>query len=184
MGLGTGCCKIVRTTSHRPQVSFFPFFDRISRLDRYRRKRTIEKIANFISNTLWSRSSLSETRKWNGRRNPSRRVFLPGRRGRRCFRLEQNPSLFLLTGTSLDEIVLEDCLTKILSSYDISNDEKGDEDEDEDNFLPSNMVTLLETNATTRKAPFCFASIAVSLWLETIPKMMNRPMTRPTKMNV
>ena len=76
---------------------------------------------------------------------------------------EQNPSLFLLTGTSLDEIVLEDCLTKILSSYDISNDEKGDEDEDEDNFLPSNMVTLLETNATTRKAPFCFASIAVSL---------------------
>lgn len=61
---------------------------------------------------------------------------------------EQNPSLFLLSGvdTGLDEIVLEDCLTKVLSSYDISNDEKGDEDEDEDNFLPSIMVTLLETD--------------------------------------
>jgi hypothetical protein len=61
---------------------------------------------------------------------------------------EQNPTMFVLSGvdTSLDEIVLEDCLTKLLSSYDISNDESGDGEEDEENFLPSIMVTLLETD--------------------------------------
>ncbi len=71
---------------------------------------------------------------------------------------EQNPSLFLLTGvdTSLDEIVLEDCLTKVLSSCDISNDERGDEDEDEDNFLPSIMVTLLETDYNDEKGVILF----------------------------
>ena len=61
---------------------------------------------------------------------------------------EQNPTLFVLSGvdTSLDEIILEDCLTKTLSNYDISNDEKGDDDDDKANFLPQILVTLLETN--------------------------------------
>lgn len=71
---------------------------------------------------------------------------------------EQNPTLFILThvDTSLDEIVLEDCLTKVLSSYDISNDETGDQDEDEDNFLPSIMVTLLETDYNDEKGTVLF----------------------------
>ena len=58
--------------------------------------------------------------------------------------------------TSLDEIVLEDCLTKVLSSYDISNDEEGDEEEDEENFLPSIMVTLLETDYNEEEGVILF----------------------------
>lgn len=71
---------------------------------------------------------------------------------------EQNPTLFIMTGvaTSLDEIVLEDCLTKVLSSYDISNDESGDEEESQDNFLPSIMVTLLETDYNDEKGTILF----------------------------
>ena len=71
---------------------------------------------------------------------------------------DQNPTLFVLSGvdTGLDEIVLEDCLTKVLSSYDISNDETGDGDEDEDNFLPSILVTLLETDYNDEKGTILF----------------------------
>ena len=71
---------------------------------------------------------------------------------------EQNPTLFIMTGvdTSLDEILLEDCLTKVLSSYDISNDESGDEEESQANFLPSIMVTLLETDYNDEKGTILF----------------------------
>merc|ERR1712194_501789 len=71
---------------------------------------------------------------------------------------DQNPTLFVLSGvdTGLDEIVLEDCLTKVLSNYDISNDEKGDDDEDEENFLPSTLVTLLETDYDDEKGKILF----------------------------
>mmetsp|Transcript_25790 Transcript_25790/g.60464 ORF Transcript_25790/g.60464 Transcript_25790/m.60464 type:complete len:204 (+) Transcript_25790:123-734(+) len=71
---------------------------------------------------------------------------------------DQNPTLFVLSGvdTGLDEIVLEDCLTKVLSNYDISNDEKGDDEEDEENFLPSILVTLLETDYDDEKGKILF----------------------------
>ncbi|VEU41670.1 unnamed protein product [Pseudo-nitzschia multistriata] len=62
---------------------------------------------------------------------------------------EPAPTLFVLKGvdTSLDEIVLEDCLTRVLSGgYDMGSDETGDADEDAENFLPSFVVTLLETD--------------------------------------
>mmetsp|Transcript_25211 Transcript_25211/g.51659 ORF Transcript_25211/g.51659 Transcript_25211/m.51659 type:complete len:211 (-) Transcript_25211:212-844(-) len=71
---------------------------------------------------------------------------------------DQNPTLFVLSGvdTSLDEIVLEDCLTRVLSSYDISSDESGDEEDDKEEFLPSIMVTLLETDYNDEKGTILF----------------------------
>lgn len=73
---------------------------------------------------------------------------------------DQNPTLFVLSGvdTSIDEIVLEDCLTKVLSGFDMGQqDETADEkDEDEDNFLPSILVTLLELDYNDEKGTVLF----------------------------
>ena len=97
MGLRTGCCKIVRTASHRPQVSFFPFFDRISRLDRYRRKRSTEKIADFIYQKLCDLDHYYQKLESEmAEEIPQDESSFPGDEDDDASDFEQNQSLFLL----------------------------------------------------------------------------------------